>query len=253
MNSSFVISIIILLIIIFIMYRVKVEKFVTQEKIEYYDFGKNKNGSVCFVAGVHGNEPAGSEMLKDLLKTDYFNKCAQKYGLMIRVIPTVNSWGLQNGVRYQPNFLYPDVNRNFFGEGLEPTSQQVIDLTNNMDTVVDFHEGWGFHRMNSNSLGSTISPGDTPLSVKISEMAVNRINQSILDPWKKFVSLQKHSCEIPKTLSCFRECQRKNYLLVETSGQNDIQPIELRKKQVFDIVDEALKIIAPPPRDRTFF
>src|SRR5690348_8821262 len=98
------------------------------KKIKYYDFGLSSSqiGSlasssqfdtgVCFIAGVHGNEPAGTQALKDLLQTNYFKEAAQTKNIRIRVIPAVNEWGLSHNTRYQLNPIYPDINRNFLGE-----------------------------------------------------------------------------------------------------------------------------------------
>lgn len=219
------------------------EKFLNPTQISYYDFYPkyNSNSSICFIAGVHGNEPAGTRMLEDLLNRKYFHDVAVRYGIRIRVIPAVNYWGLKYGKRYQPNLLHPDINRNFIGEGAEPVSQQIIKLVRDFDIVVDFHEGWGFHLVNPESVGSTISPGSTNISESIAKESVNEINKSITEPSKKFIVLYKRSCEIPQTLSCFREVQQKHYLLVETSGQKDIQPLEIRKKQVFTVINETIK------------
>jgi hypothetical protein len=253
-NKNVIIAMLIILLILIVFtqlsYGFTPDKFINghfqPDKIEYYDYvcgSRNPFYSVCFIAGVHGNEPAGSETLKDLISSGYFEKFCKQYRVKIRVIPTANKWGLLHNTRYKPNLMYPDINRNFLGEGLEPTSQQIVNLVKDFDIVVDFHEGWGFHLINPSSVGSTVSPGDTETSMLISKKAVDRINSSIRNPDKKFVVLQKRSSEIPKTLSCFRENQQKHYLLVETSGQNNLQPMNVRKQQVFVVVDETLKYI----------
>lgn len=230
--------------------------FINREnsKIKYYDFypylrypkfrspsNHPNQKSVCFIAGVHGNEPAGTKALEDLLKTGYFQEAAQSKNLNIRVIPAINEWGLSHNIRYQLNPIYPDINRNFLGEGLDETSKEIIDLIKDYDLVVDFHEGWGFHLINHRSVGSTLSPGNTKMSLEIASRVIDKINESIVNPNKKFILLLNRSCEIPKTLSCYRENKQKNYILVETSGQNDIQPLITRKKQIIDVVNETLK------------
>jgi predicted deacylase len=217
----------------------------SKKNIKYYDYIPFKNignrpHKICFIAGVHGNEPAGSVALYDLIKSGYFATQAGKNNLYIRVIPTVNTWGIKYNNRYQPNLLYPDINRNFIGTGLEYTSKHIIKLINNFDLVVDFHEGWGFHLINSDSVGSTISPSRTNLAISIANNAVDRINKSITCFNKKFMVLYNNSCEISKTLACFRECQGKHYILVETSGQNNLQSLNIRKKQIYDVIEETL-------------
>lgn len=253
MDKSSVYAIVVVLILIFlyflIIYGYTPDQFIAYGldqpiDIEYYDFTpKSFTKSVCFIAGVHGNEPAGSAELRELLESGYFRYWADDGNIKIRVIPAVNKWGLRNNTRYQPNVAYPDINRNFHEEGLEPVSKSIINLVADYDVVVDFHEGWGFHRINSASVGSSISPGNSDLSIKIAEQAVKEINKIIDDPYKKFIVLYNRSCEIPRTLSCHRKTKRMHYLLVETSGQNNIQRLEVRKEQVFSVVEETLKML----------
>ena len=47
--------------------------------------------------------------------------------------------------------------------------------------------------------------------------------------------------EYKVTLRMFCNQRNINYLLVETSGQNDIQPISIRVQQHLDIIIELLK------------
>ena len=246
-SIAIIVALFFLLILLFIkIYGHSFSELFSQDEFEYYDYGNlNAQIKVGFIASVHGNEPSGHVGLTELMSTGYFKEFVLKNpNIFIRVIPEPNKWGLKYKIRYQPNIMYPDINRNFVGEnGLEPVSQRIIQLTKDLDILVDFHEGWGYHLINKASIGSTISPGNTKISNDIAVNAVNAINNTITDPKKKFVILRKHSCVIPKTLSCSRESKRKNYILVETSGQNDIQPINIRSYQVKIVVMETLKYV----------
>ena len=86
--------------------------------VQYFDFGNPSSpNKVCFVAGVHGNEPAASLLLKELVKTNYFSNISEEKELFIRVLPCVNEFGLAFGIRSQNSLFNPDINRTFVGDG----------------------------------------------------------------------------------------------------------------------------------------
>jgi len=207
-----------------------------------YDYGNiDAPIKICFIAGVHGNEPAGCYMLKELIDNNYFKNIVEKNPkLFIRVIPIANNFGFNMNMRYQNNIFYPDINRNFIGNGLEATSQKIIQLTNNMQYIVDFHEGWGFHQINSMSLGSTLTI--TPSMNSLGQLIINNINSTIPDKIKHFVILDR-ICDIMEGFGCYNIKRGKNYILVETSGQNDVQPLELRKQQIGIIISTVISYL----------
>lgn len=183
---------------------------------------------------MHGNEPAGSEALNELVKTLKLKK-----GELI-VIPKVNEFGLMFGTRYNLS-LDPDINRNYEENGGRcEKSRSITKIISNADLVIDLHEGWGFHLVSPNSIGSTISPSSNILGQTISKKCVDMINKTISMPTHKFQVLGKRSCEIPNSLACYCERKQIPYILVETPGQNNVQPLELRKKQHLIIVKTAL-------------
>lgn len=211
--------------------------FLTPEAMSnkvHYDFNVGRVPEILLIGSVHGNEPAGCAVLMDLIQSGYFN---DKPG--IRVIPCANAWGLRHGVRYQPNLTCPDINRGFVGEGSDDTTREILDLVKGARLVIDLHEGYDFHRRNPASIGSTVSP--TPDITGPAEQAVQRINAGIRDPVKRWQVLHGISCDISGTLACY--CLRAgiSHILVETTGQNDIQPLELRKQQMFTIIDTMIR------------
>ena len=224
--------IIIVIIILLLCYinKTKTEK----DKIKYYDFGnKNSDKKICILAGVHGNEPAGCHLLINLLKKNYFNK----FNLYIRVIPVVNEFGIKYNIRYQNNLLYPDINRNFREDGgIENISKQLVDLTKKFNIIIDFHEAWGYYKDNNGSIGSTISTNMT----KLGNIIIDKLNRSINDKRKQFIQYNK-LCRIKTSFGCFNK--NKKYMLVETSGQNNIQPLKLRMKQIYIIIKIILENI----------
>lgn len=215
--------IIIILLILLLFYF----KFIKNQSIKYFDFGNKKSKiKICFLAGVHGNEPAGSYILIKLLKKNYFNN----KNLFIRIIPVVNEFGLRNNIRYQNNILYPDINRNFTeNDGIENMSKQLINLTKNFNIIIDIHEAWGFYNDNNGSIGSTITTNMTNLG----KIIINELNKDIDKKRYKFVLLD-NLCKIKSTFGCYNK--NKKYMLIEISGQNDIQPIELRMNQIYTII-----------------
>lgn len=206
-------------------------------KIIYYDYGNiNNRIKIGFVGSVHGNEPVGCHALSFLINTNYFSQIAKKQNIFIRVIPCVNKWGLKHNSRYQLNLLHPDINRNFNNQGSDDTSRQIIKLIKNMDWVIDIHEGYDFYLLNNQSVGSTLSPSYHLESKNISDKMISAVNNTILDSYKKFTVLTNNSCRIKNTLACYRQHQNKKYILIEISGQNNIQPLELRKQQTINLI-----------------
>lgn len=189
-----------------------------------------KHPKIVILGGTHGNEPAGTEALKEIVRI--------KKGHLV-VIPEVNEFGLRMGTRW--NFsLDPDINRNYVDGGRCAKSRYVMNEIKDADLVVDLHEGWGFHKINPNSIGSTISPTNYNLSQHLAEICVYNINMSITNPNHKFEILKGRSCEIKTSLACYCENNNIPYLLIETTGQNDVQPLETRKNQMKMIVNTIL-------------
>lgn len=194
--------------------------------------------NLLIISGTHGNEPAGRLVVEEWLK----NHVPIKKG-KIYVIPRSNKSGSIIGLRYMlHNLLFPDLNRNYTDNGREPVSQKIIEIINKnqIEFILDFHEGWGFHKTNKKSIGSTLSP-TTPFSKEISSNLVDLLNQQILQENKHFVLNTKTDDLL--TLRNYAIRKKLDYILIETTGQNGIQPIEIRKKQVSDILNYVLNIL----------
>jgi hypothetical protein len=43
------------------------------------------------------------------------------------------------------------------------------------DLIIDFHEGWGFHRKDPESMGSGIYPGKTKFSIVLGNELLNHV------------------------------------------------------------------------------
>jgi hypothetical protein len=112
-------------------------------------------------------------------------------------------------------------------------------LVDKADFVLDFHEGWNFHRVEPTSLGSGLYSSNTPLSKSFSLDIINELNKTISEDKKKFVCGDTHK-DIDGTLNYYCKQINKNYILVETTGQNNTQPLDLRVGQVLFIIDMLL-------------
>lgn len=196
------------------------------------------------IAGTHGNESSGVLALYTLVHALQSGTLKIQHG-SLRIIPCVNVWGTSRNVRYAYDKLgllpKSDINRNYTAAGgTDPISKQVIQLTQSADLILDFHDGWGFHTCQPQSVGSTLTPTNTDLAITLAQQAVKKINESIFVNCKKFSCLLNESCTIPTTLACHMQTNRRNYILIETTCQNGIQPSLTCMSQIFTIVSVVL-------------
>ncbi len=159
---------------------------------DYYPVGNTINNSITkigIVSGVHGNERAGPIVFSELVKNNYFEDIMKKTNkMMFRVIPIVNTFGFKHNIRTQNTILNADINRNFHENGpIDTTSKELSKLIENMDIIIDFHEGWGFHKINPTSIGSTITVNKN--SYNLGKYIVDELNKYIIDDKYKFTLL----------------------------------------------------------------
>lgn len=215
----------------------------------YYfgDFQDPQRFTIGMIGGVHGNEPAGSVALQELIGNGWFTRTARE-NINFVVIPRANEYGLTHNQRWTKSLLQPDLNRSFHeryintpanGNANLPT--YILEAFANTNLVMDLHEGWGWHKINNSSIGSTLSPtrinGDIPLE-QISRDIVETLNADISDPQKHFTSLDNISCDILSSLSCYMERRGRYYILMETTGQKNIQPMRVRVSQMHKAVEK---------------
>lgn len=154
------------------------------------------------------------------------------------IIPEANKSGGHVGLRWlMHNWLFPDLNRNYTDQGKEEISKKIIQYVNKSDFIVDFHEGWGFRNINKKSLGTTISY-TTENSKLLALEIIDKLNDDIKEDYKKF-SLNEDKDEL-LTLRNYAYRHNKDYILVETTGQNNIQKIETRVNQNMTIIQNVL-------------
>lgn len=198
--------------------------------VRIFDSGK-PGKTVLLVGGVHGNEPAGAHALINLCREFDRGDLKLVRGRLI-VVPVANEWGITHYERSNGSLFNNDVNRNFTKAGTKDAiSTALARLAREADLVFDFHEGWGYHRINHNSIGSTITSSSRPDVQKLAQETVELLNRRISDPGKKFTHRVNEACDIATTLGCQVQRTGSNYLLIETTGQNEIQPRAVRVGQ----------------------
>lgn len=276
-DKSIIIYILITALIIYIYF---VDKICNSEQsLRYYKYNIinsnniinpnniiNSNGQlnnlglkIVIMSGTHGNETSGIYALYDLMDSLNTNSIKLKRGELI-IIPEVNYCASKLGFRFIPfigdlNRKYPHKNCPITNKIKNKITNKIINIIKDADFVLDFHDGWGFHRINKDSMGSTISPTDTETSYKLAHIFQNKINNIITDDNKKFNIFTNNEKllnqsqnnyyskenEIKGSLRYYMNILNKNYILIETSGQNDIQSLDIRKSQCKLFIMELLK------------
>lgn len=209
-------------------------KWSARLRVHVIDSGR-EGPCVLVISGTHGNEPAGRIYLEKWLQ----NNPKISRGKLI-VIPCANKSGNAIGSRYMIQHpTHPDLNRNYTEEGNEPVSKNIIETIrrHKVDFILDFHEGWGWRVTNRQTIGSTLS-STTPKTEKISHEIIDLLNQTIPEPDRKFVLNDRVDRLL--TLRNFARNNSIDYILVETTGQDDIQPLWLRCRQVGIVLDGVL-------------
>lgn len=207
--------------------------FLACNGIQTYTISGSRPGPTTLViASTHGNEPAGFFALRELLSGGIHIE----RGTVV-LVPSVNTCGRCANRRNSLGDF--DINRNYPDKTY--LNSQLSRLVERSDWVIDLHEGWGFRRLDPRSVGSGIYPGSTQEAASLAKEIIDGINRSITEPYKRF-----STGNIPGVRGSLRDLcnkKKKHYLLVETSGINDIQPMSVRKQQHMYIVKKALGII----------
>ena len=213
--------------------------------------------TILFLGGVHGNEKSGAVYLQKFAKDLQEGKINVDSGKIV-VIHTANKCGFNNNSRYVPGLEYDDINRNFpktkDDKCRGPISTTILKEVEKADIVFDFHEGYDFHKINKNSVGSTLtSSGGCKLSEDIAKHIIKILNQNI-NPinkedipvedreWTHISSNPKSPAyisgfEIKGTLDYYCLIKNKNYILVEITGQNNKQEMDVRLDQIDIIIN----------------
>tara|TARA_B100000963_G_C22631953_1_gene675382 strand:+ start:961 stop:1668 length:708 start_codon:yes stop_codon:yes gene_type:complete len=190
-------------------------------------FNSNKPGlRVLLVGGTHGNEPSGSHsllILQNLLKKGILKLKSGK----ITIIHNVNPCGYYFDNRhYSVIGKKMDLNRMYNQDF--PINKKIEKLVNKHDLVLDFHEGWGYIGQQKGSIGSSITCLNIPF--KQQKQILDLLNKDIKESDKKWL-INDMRFEVDDSLREYAMLRKKKYMLIETTGQKNIQPLHLRIKQ----------------------
>ena len=193
--------------------------------------GPGAGPTVFLTGGLHGNEPAGAQAAEQIRHWPILR------GRLV-VLPRANQPGLRAGTRHLPELPREkaDLNRNFPRTDAENEASSLIGreiwrLAQEFkpDWVIDLHEGYHFHQIQSKSVGSTIlasRPGDQRTRPVVTRM-LSAINATVEDPRKHFVPLR--GTANGSLTRAAAERLGSNSLLLETTTRE--QPLSLRTRQ----------------------
>ena len=262
MNIYIIISIIVVIIVsLFFILLTDTYLNTICNNLEYFTYGQGTptNKTILILGGIHGNEPAGSKAILQFMNDINTNKTVLTNKRLI-LIPYVNYCALQMNSRFIPfigdlNRKFPSVEK-YNEDKIHPIIKKILIFFNEADFIIDFHEGWGYYKEGKGSVGSTITPINTDLSLNIADIVCDNINKTIIDNNKKFSVLidddnkiksnpDKYgkNIDIKYTFRYYANLKKKNYLLIETSGQNDVQDIITRISQGRVVIDTVLENI----------
>ena len=257
MNITPIIIIVLLIITLFIMFYLYCGYYLKEicDNLEYYYYGESMpdNKTILILGGIHGNEPAGSRAILQLMNDININKVKIKNNRII-FIPNVNYCALQLDKRQVPfigdlNRKFP-ISENYNENDLHPIIKEILIQIKQSDFIIDFHEGWGYYKDNNGSIGSTITPTNTDISNQVANLVYDNLNNTINDNKKQFTILIDNdnnnsnkygkNKDIKYTLRYYANLIKKDYILIETSGQNDVQDLDVRTSQARNVIDTVL-------------
>jgi len=234
----FIIILIVAIIIYIVFYFKSTINNICYKEPEYFEYiGKEKGPTILIVGATHGNEPAGYYGIKEYMNKLNKQEVLLKKGKII-FIPSVNYCGLQLNNRNHNtlgdiNRLYRDIEDNNI------INKLIIKFSKSSDFIIDFHEGYDYAHMSDTTLGSTITPAETEQSLQIANLVINNLNKIINIDYKKFKI--NYNFKINGTLREYADINKLNYILVETTGQNNIQPLNIRTEQCINIINTVLE------------
>lgn len=243
--NNILIPICILLILIFIIFKYQENFSCGNLEFVYYENGKKlnleyddllkKKFDIFIIAGVHGNEYAPPYGLDRFIKDNH-----TKFKGSILFIPRVNEPGLNKKVRYMSCFGEKyDINRNFKSNG-NLFQQKIMNLAKRSALTIDFHEGYDYNIINKNSIGSTIMNSSNKNLGELVSFLVHKVNLTIPDKNKKFVYLNNYKY-IKNSFRHYCIQNGLDYILVEITGQNNAQKLDVRIKQTLLLLENIFK------------
>lgn len=153
----------------------------------YINEGPQSGPTVVVVGGVHGNEIAGYHAARRFIDV------IPKRGTLI-VIPEANRLGIESNARNggHPGDLNRDFPRSRSGKPQSVLAESIWEVMqkHRPDYLFDLHEGYDFHRLNSNSVGQTIIYYPTGNAKSMAQTMQQAVNASISRSGHRFALLR---------------------------------------------------------------
>jgi hypothetical protein len=242
-------------------FRSVLKKYVNEEATDNCEindirtFNGTKPGIKLLIVGsVHGNEPAGTVACYKLIEKLSNGSIKLKSG-KVTIIPTVNPCGVLNYTRTSNGI---DLNRTYENGTIVPQQNRIVmDYVKKNDVVIDCHEGHGYYLLNgtllqpNKSMGSTLTAGKGVIdarvgtricSVNLAENSIAHINNVLNLTGHYRFSLYPDN-DLKGTLRDYCNSINRPYVLIETTGQNEIQPINIRRDQQLLVFESIMRDI----------
>lgn len=207
--------------------------YMFNKNVQIFNIGKRTSESlnILIIGGTHGNEPSSSLSLYKLIR--YLSKKSIKKSF-ITIIPMLNKTGFYTNNRYSNHFLKNyDINRNYPNKYY--INNNITKLVKNYDIIIDHHEGYDYHISNPGSIGSTITNinFDSIFLKKI----LSKLNTHIKDKTKKFTFNKSGLFPVGSLMYLIsKRLPKKKYLLIETTGITNKDPLNQRQFKALYII-----------------
>ena len=151
--------------------------------------GPEEGPTILILGGMHGNEPAGPAA------ADAISSWSVKRGRLV-VVPRMNLPALAANQRLIPEMTEPEGNLNrHFPIGAAVTPGVATDLWGLLehvkpDWVLDLHEGYDYHRLNSGSVGSSVIACKDERATELAKKMIAAVDATIEEEGRKFTFIQ---------------------------------------------------------------
>jgi hypothetical protein len=221
---------------------------------------EGRNIRVLIIAGIHGDEPAPSIALDEMLN----DGTLRIQGVL--VLNHVNSDGLGNNTREDSHGR--DLNRIFrtlrMDDEPNPSVKQIHNLIvrKQVGLILDLHEGYYFRQQQTCTVSCNCPLGNTIFCSKEAialdrdggwrEAVLQAANSSVISDKESYVMLDYICPKRSGTLREFASLHNLPYVLVEVARGGIAAPypvcLEARKQQIRDVVTAALATKLPSQR-----
>lgn len=149
--------------------------------------------TVFVVAGIHGNEPAGSYAAEQIRRWPIAR------GKLV-VVPRANVRALEAGTRLTPGATNAaNLNRAFppgrpdSGEPADPLASALWSFLLKLkpDWLLDLHEGARFRAQTTNSVGNSVIVSSSPAALQTAQIILNALNETVTTTNQRFVLLRQ--------------------------------------------------------------